>query len=141
MWYDVSFGSSRTGIATVGYRQVDASGGDAVARTQVGVVEIGGGGYGVDAPVLDPSCVSLEWDTGGGSPVFAHESVQGSLTNAFITKLLRNRRETNPATGIQTIYDDDGTTPLVSGPIWEDVAGTTPYSATSTGIDRQDPLV
>lgn len=141
MWYDVSFGSSRTGIGTVGYRQVDASGGDAVARTQSGVVEIGGGGYGVNAPVLDPTTVSLEWDTGGGSPVFAHESVIGSLSDAFRIKLLRNRRETDPNTGIQTIYDDDGVTPLVSGPIWEDVAGTIPYSATSTGIDRQDALV
>jgi hypothetical protein len=374
MWFDVSFGSSRTGIGTVGYRQVNSAGGDAVARTQVGVVEIGGGGYGVDAPALDAATRTLEWDTGGGSPIYAHESVVASAQNVqllyadgvwidtsggaaagtvvgvngiqsnpvsniadaitlaaalnikqfkiagnvtlpsalvgyqweategggvldpngfdvsgsifdtvgitgdfsasgavygfqtsilgpcsgltgimvrpglagtltggagvltiaqgsslvpgfttpiidldgvcslnlraysggldlrgssaggqstsleftagqvvldasntagaiavrgivspitnnaagatvsidgavegidirFLIKLLRNRRETDPNTGIQTIYDDDGVTPLVTGPIWEDIAGTIAYSATSTGIDRQDPLV
>lgn len=140
-WFDASFGSSKTGLATVGYRQVDSAGGDAVGRTQAGVVEIGGGGYGVDAPVLDAACVSLEWDTGEATPIYAHESVQEHLSDAFMTKLLRNRRETDPDTGIQTIYDDDGVTPLVSGAIWEDVAGTAAYGPNSLGIDRQDALV
>lgn len=55
-----------------------------------------------------------------------------------IEKLLRNRRETDPVTGLQTIYDDDGVTPLWQGAVWENVAGTIPYRG--NGIDRQDYL-
>lgn len=57
-----------------------------------------------------------------------------------VEKLLRNRRETDPATGQQRIYDDDGVTPLFEGNIYDDIAGTTPYNASSTGIDRADRL-
>lgn len=74
-WYDASFGSAQTGLVTVGYRQVDNAGATVVARTTVGVVEIGGGGYGVDV-VLNANTVTLEWDTGGGSPIFAHEDLE-----------------------------------------------------------------
>ena len=72
-WLDVSFGSSRTGLGTVGYRLYDATGGDAVARTTVGVVEIGGGAYGVDRASIPTTARGIEWDTGGASPIFAHE--------------------------------------------------------------------
>jgi hypothetical protein len=56
----------------------------------------------------------------------------------FVVKLLRNRRETNPSTGVQTIYDDDSITPLVSGDLFEDVAGTQPYQG--QGADRADRM-
>lgn len=45
-----------------------------------------------------------------------------------ILKILRNRQELNPATGIFTIYDDDGTTVLYTANAWADAAGTVPYS-------------
>jgi len=74
-WYDASFGSNQTGLGTVGYRQVDNTGSTVVARTTVGVVEIGGGGYGVDV-TLNAATVTLEWDTGGATPIFAHEDLE-----------------------------------------------------------------
>jgi hypothetical protein len=59
----------------------------------------------------------------------------------LIEKVLRNRRETNPTTGKQRIYDDDGTTVLIEGDLWEDVAGTTAYNGASTKVDRADRMV
>ena len=132
----VSFGSSKTGLATVGYRFVDAAGGDAVARTTVGVYEIGGGAYGVQAPLPPASALSIEWDTGEATPIYAHED----LLNYFNKKALINRRQTDPGTGQQTIFEEDDSTVMVVGDVFEDVAGTTPYSATAEGIDRADRM-
>jgi hypothetical protein len=130
-----SFGSSETGLGTVGYEQVGAAGASIVARTTVGVYEIGGGAYGVEV-ALNIATKSLVWDTGAATPIFAIED----LLEYFNKKCLTNRQETNPGTGRRRIVDDDNATDLVEGPIFEDVAGTTPYSATSNGIDRTDRM-
>jgi len=53
-------------------------------------------------------------------------------------KILRNRRETNPTTGKQRVYDDDSVTVLLEGDLFEDIAGTTPYQG--SGADRADRL-
>lgn len=75
-WFDVSFGQNKAGLATVGYRQYDDTGGDAVARTTTGVVEIGNGAYGV-VVVPDIDAEGFEWDTGevAGLIKFAHEDI------------------------------------------------------------------
>ena len=54
-------------------------------------------------------------------------------------KILKNRTQTNPSTGIMTVYDDDGTTPLLTANIYEDVAGTVPYDG-SSGVNRRNAL-
>jgi len=59
---------------------------------------------------------------------------------ADLQKVLKNRTDTDPETGIETVYDDDDETPLYVAPLYEDVAGTVPYSDTSTGINRRDRL-
>jgi len=75
-WFDVSFSQNKTGLATVGYRQYNDVGGDAVARTTTGVVEIGNGAYGV-VVVPDIDAEGFEWDTGEvvGKIQFAHEDI------------------------------------------------------------------
>lgn len=73
-WYDVNFGSHKAGLGTVGYREVNNVGGDAVARTGVGVVDAGDGMYGVDV-ALNAATVSIQWDTGEAVPIFAVESI------------------------------------------------------------------
>lgn len=73
-WFDVNFGESKAGLATVGYRQYNDTGGDAVARTTTGVVEVGNGAYGVEVAV-DPATVGVQWDTGEASPIYANESL------------------------------------------------------------------
>jgi len=52
----------------------------------------------------------------------------------IIEKLARNKMVTNPATGTLTIYDDDGTTVLFSGPLYEDVAQTIPYAGSGAQV-------
>ena len=131
----VSFPANAIGLATVGYEQRGAAGASIVARTTAGVYELGGGCYGVDV-LINNDTKSMLWDTGTGSPIFAVEDT----LDYFNKKALLNRRETNPGTGIQTIFEEDDATPMVAGPVFEDVAATTPYSATAEGIDRQDRL-
>jgi hypothetical protein len=55
-----------------------------------------------------------------------------------VKKVLVNKRVTDPATGQQVIYNDDNTTTLLSGAIYEDVAGTQPYRG--QGVERADRL-
>ena len=62
----------------------------------------------------------------------------GVARQILIEKILRNRLETDPVAGTITIYDDDSITPLISAPIFEDVAATQPYQ--SQGIDRRNRL-
>ena len=56
----------------------------------------------------------------------------------LIEKLQRNRLETNPTTGIMTLYDDDSVTPLFTTNIYEDVAASQPYQG--TGAERRNRL-
>jgi len=56
----------------------------------------------------------------------------------IMSKMMRNRMETDPATGILTIYDDDDVTVLLSGNIYEDVLATQIYRG--RGAERRDRL-
>lgn len=73
-WYDSNFGANKSGLVTVGYREVNNVGGDAVARTTAGVVDAGDGMYGVDV-TLNANTVSIQWDTGEAVPIFAVEAI------------------------------------------------------------------
>ncbi len=55
-----------------------------------------------------------------------------------IEKIIRNRTHTDPSTGIMTVFDNDGVTPLFTANIFEDVAGAQPYQG--SGADRRDRL-
>jgi hypothetical protein len=55
-----------------------------------------------------------------------------------IEKLLRNKQITDPVTGLQTVYDDDGSTVLMEGDLFEDAAGTQPYRG--QGAERRERL-
>lgn len=57
----------------------------------------------------------------------------------LIAKILRNKQVTDPITGLLTIYDDDGSTVLLQGPLWEDAAGTQAYRG--QGAERRERLV
>jgi len=69
-----------------------------------------------------------------------NSSIISNISSAieFVIKLIRNKRVTNPVTGKQTTYDDDGLTKLVEGDLFEDVAGTIPYQG--NGADRAERL-
>lgn len=54
-------------------------------------------------------------------------------------QILRNKTKTDPATGVMTVYADDGTTVLLTANVYADASGTTPYDGT-TGINLKDRL-
>ncbi len=70
---------------------------------------------------------------------------QGSgLSSAQDTKLTEihqlagNKMVTDPATGIMTIYDTDGVTPLYTAQLYEDAAGTQTYRG--QGAERREKI-
>lgn len=74
-WFEVQFARSRTGLATVGYRLYRNDGTDSVARTTVGVVEIGNGAYGVPTVNVPDDAAGIEWDTGAAPVRYAIEDI------------------------------------------------------------------
>ncbi len=80
-YLEAAFGPSYAGLATVGYTLKDAAGVVVVARSTTGVFEQAGGTYGVVAPVIADNVATVEWDTGGASPVYAHESIRPEELN------------------------------------------------------------
>jgi len=132
VYLTADFGASQAGLGTVGYTLKNAAGGDAVARTTVGVVDQGNGAYAVEVD-LPPDAVMVVWDTGGGSPIFAHEDLVAEQNNIF----LRNKSVTfQTGTPRITFYRDDSTTVYMEGDLFEDSAETTPYAG--TGIEVKD---
>lgn len=57
---------------------------------------------------------------------------------ARIEKFLRNKRVTDPATGQQTVFDDDGASVLGQGALWENAAATQAYRG--QGAERAERL-
>jgi hypothetical protein len=57
---------------------------------------------------------------------------------SLIHKVLRNKTVTDPATGTITVYDDDGSTVLLTADLFEDAAGTQPYDG--AGAERRERL-
>ena len=55
-----------------------------------------------------------------------------------VRRLLQNKTVTDPIAGTFTVYADDDTTILYQANLWEDAAGTVPY--TGTGAERRERL-
>ncbi len=87
---------------------------------------------------LDVSASLVE---SGVSGLTAGESAQLSSiasTTTTLRKLMQNRMETDPVTGVMTIYDDDDSTPLLTGNIYEDVLAGQLYRG--RGMERRNRL-
>jgi hypothetical protein len=74
----------------------------------------------------------------GGGITITDLLVRGSDL-ALVRKLLQNKQITDPATGTIRVYDDDGSL-LYEVAIYEDAAGTIPYSSNSSKIERREKL-
>jgi len=68
----------------------------------------------------------------------AVSTLSTSAQAALILKILRNKTVTDPATGLMTVYDDDGVSVLFTANIFQDAGGTTPYDG--NGINLRDRL-
>ena len=89
-------------------------------------------------------------DGGVGTPAEVADAVWTELVSSHSTygtmggmlgllgKAARNRTVTDPNAGTFTIYDDDDTTVLLTGPLWEDAAATQQYRG--QGAERRDRL-
>lgn len=75
-------------------------------------------------------------DNSSGATIY-NELISG-LRQIDIEKALRNKMITDPDTGIMTVYDDDGVTPLWTAQIFEDADGTQTYRR--DGIERRERL-
>lgn len=71
--------------------------------------------------------------------ITAAAALEAQAQQTMIRKLATNRVETDPDTGIMTVYDDDGITVFATTTIWEDIGGTVPYKG--EGLERQDALL
>jgi hypothetical protein len=110
-YMEAAFGSAFTGLATVGYALKNNAGGDVVARTTSGVFEQADGTYGAIVPSIPDAAVTIEWDTGGASPVYAHESLTRVLDLEFMEAIEGGRQEiTNDGGGTLTCYAADNVT-------------------------------
>lgn len=120
---------------------------DAVTQDPMDLIDATGGTIFLAPPHVVAKTITVSGSdviTGDISTVLA--AIPSALATATATrteldvelKILRNKMITNPSTGTLTVYDDDGTTPLVSADIFEDAAGTQPYRG--TGAERRERL-
>lgn len=54
------------------------------------------------------------------------------------TAILKNKTVTDPSTGLMTVYDTDGVTPLLNAQLYENVSGTQTYRG--QGAERREAL-
>ena len=115
MWLEVDFGALKSGLATVGYRLYDNTGTDTLARTTTGVQEIAQGAYGVNRASFPANSVGIEWDTGEGTPLYAHEN----LTQYEIF-LDTDELQTDDVPGLIAALNDP-TAAAVAASVWAEV--------------------
>lgn len=71
--------------------------------------------------------------------VWQHTSATDLLDRVTMAQaILRNKTITDPSTGLMTVYDTDGATPLLTAALYQDAAGTTPYAG--AGAERREML-
>jgi hypothetical protein len=99
----------------------------------------------VTAGTLVVRGISKLVDNSVGATVSSNDLLQPADMNdaasriGLVEKILRNRMETDPVAGTITIYDDDSITPLITAPLYENVAGTQTYRG--LGAERRDRMV
>lgn len=75
MYSTVDFGPNHAGLGTVGY-ELRSKTAIVQARTTVNVRDEDNGAYSIDDPGAPADAVFIKWDTGGASPIYAHENLQ-----------------------------------------------------------------
>jgi hypothetical protein len=123
--------------ATIGGGNLVAAGGDAVAYVSGGPqVEI----------TLSAAATIVNGE-GGTAPsasevadaVWQHSSATDLLDRVTMAQaILRNKTITDPQSGLMTVYDTDGSTPLLTAALYQDAAGSTPYQG--QGAERREML-
>lgn len=107
VYRDVDFGKDYSGIATTGYKVLDNLGATVIARTTIGVFDLGKGKYGANFTLSTGFIGTVFWDTVSGGDVTALESID--LT----------AQATGLGTGARTvtITVNDGSNPVQSASV------------------------
>lgn len=141
--------------------------GDLTPKIDVGTAACLGRDYSGGIEFINKTgTAAFSWDMDSGQIIVADTCTAGSVTlrgvakwankatyagtttvnNELLTgtdlqslrKLMQNRMETDPTTGIMTIYDDDDVTVFMTGNIFEDVLAAQIYRG--RGMERRDRL-
>ena len=102
MLISANFGSTRTGLETVGYKILNADKTEYAGRTTTGVTELGGGVYGVQVADADLTGRYVVWDSGEASPVYAAEGFGMTLADDAITAATFDEATAFPLTAADT---------------------------------------
>lgn len=142
-YLNASFGSSRTGIGTVGLTLMKNDGTVSVARTTAGVVEEGGGVYGKANIAIPDDAASILWDTGGGTPLYAAEDLEPARKQAELEAKLPTGDIASP--GDEMALVDDAITSAkydesTAFPVKSDDAGATQIARTGADGDTLETL-
>lgn len=108
----VNFGPGKAGLETVGFTLINNSGNVAVARSTVGVHEVGTDTGIYAAPITFTNFVgSILWDTGEGSPAYATEEYNGTEENVeFIKDIEGGRWSIDQGANQMIFYKSDNVT-------------------------------
>ena len=148
----IGTGTVTTSITATGFMTADIGGsGDAVTPASVAAASYNTAGtmgakLNAAGGAADPWATALPGAYGAGTAGsiignnldVAVSTLSTSTQAALILKILRNKTATDPATGIMTVYDDNGTDVLFTANIYQDVAAVTPYDG--NGINLKDRL-
>jgi hypothetical protein len=85
-----------------------------------------------------PSAEDIAQAVWGASQTITDQSGTMARAMRLMAAIAANRVVTDPSVGTYTVYDDDDTTVLATGDLWQDAAGTTPYAG--SGAERRDRL-
>ncbi len=119
-WYSVALTASHTD--TLGDLALHVTGTDADSADMVLLVEGGATDADISTRMAEASYTAPDNDS-----------------TLLALKILRNKTISDPTTGILTVYDNDGVTPLLTAQLYKDAAGTENYSG--TGVERRERLV
>jgi hypothetical protein len=93
----------------------------------------------IDAILADTSELQTEFADGGRLDLLIDSILEDTGTTLsgnilLALKVLRNKVVTDPSTGVMTIFDDNGTTPLYTAQIWEDTSETVPFDGVGANV-------
>ncbi|MGR3310672.1 MAG: hypothetical protein ACUZ77_07840 [Candidatus Brocadiales bacterium] len=150
----VGFGSTKTGLGTVGYQLKNANGTNNGSRITAGVVEVGNGYYQAAVSIPDGHSGGTLWDTGEGTPKYVYQNINPGMdeyTDAKTTSIDTTLTASHGAgswqtgaggTGTNTVtitLTETGGTPKIPGATVsiKDTPGTTLLATGTTDANGQ----
>ncbi|MFQ5834308.1 MAG: carboxypeptidase-like regulatory domain-containing protein [bacterium] len=112
----VGFGSTKTGLATVGYQLKNADATNNGTRITAGIVEVGNGYYQASVSIPDTHSGGILWDTGEATPKYVYQDINPGVDEYTDAKI--SSRAVGMGTGVNTVtitLTETGGTPVIPG--------------------------